>query len=361
VLLHTNLGRSPLTEQAWDAARAVNVGYASLELSLETGKRERRGGIIPELLSLMVGSESALVVNNCASAVYLMLSALAGGREVVVSRGEQIQIGGGFRIPDMLRLSGARLAEVGTTNITTVDDYAEAIGPDTAMVLVVHPSNFRIRGFTRRPAIPALAAVIPDGVILAVDQGSGITGERIGDEISVRRYLEDGADLVCFSGDKVLGGPQAGIVVGKEELLRVMASHPLVRILRTGKTIRSLMEEHLIQRLNGGPVRATGRSSEDIERQARTIHAEVASSRCRVVGSTYAVGGGSAPDQEFPSFSLELTADQKPEVLVAALRAWDPPIIATISEGRVLLNLAAVDPAESPQIVGAVRSILGEH
>jgi L-seryl-tRNA(Ser) seleniumtransferase len=231
------------------------------------------------------------------------------------------------------------------------------------MVLVVHTSNFRIRGFTETPSLASLSAGIPDGVILAVDQGSGTTTERIGDETAVRRYLKDGADLVCFSGDKVLGGPQAGIVVGRQDLLQHMAAHPLVRVLRSGKTIRSLMEEHLIRKLNGesgGQVeRVVARSLADLEKLGNSLQTKIASNHCRPVTSTYAVGGGSVPDQEFPSVSLELDPRGNPEDLLARLRDWDPPIIATISGGRVLLNLASINPSETHEVVSALQTLLG--
>lgn len=217
VILHTNMGRSPLFPEAWDAVRDLNTRYSNLELELQTGKRGVRSGLIPELLRILTGSEAALVVNNNAAAVLLTLSALAKDREVIVSRGQQIQIGGGFRIPEILALSGARLVEVGTTNITTPSDYLSALTERTAFVLVVHTSNFRIRGFASHPSVKVLADQLPPTVGLVVDQGSGVTTERIPGETCVRRYLEDGAHLVCFSADKVLGGPQAGIVLGRQQ------------------------------------------------------------------------------------------------------------------------------------------------
>ena len=251
VILHTNLGRAPLPRSVWESAAAVNTGYSTLEMDIATGRRGRRGGIVPDLLGVLTGCEDALVVNNNAAAVLLGLSALAAGREVVVSRGEQVQIGGGFRIPEILALSGARMVEVGTTNITTAEDYARALGPDTALVLAVHPSNFRIRGFTETPGTAAIARILPPGVVLAVDQGSGTTTEDIRGEEKVRAHLSQGAHLVFFSGDKVLGGPQAGIAAGRVDLVKKLGSHPLARALRPGKAVYSLLEELLVARLNG--------------------------------------------------------------------------------------------------------------
>ena len=250
VVLHTNLGRAPISKAAWRGAEAVNTGFSNLEFDLQSGKRGQRKGIIPDLLSVLVGAEDALMVNNNAAAVFLILSALATDREVIVSRGEQVQIGGGFRIPEILAQTGARMVEVGTTNITRIEDYTAALSPDTAMVLTVHASNFRIRGFTERPGIRELAASLPDGVLLVADQGSGTTTERIPGENSVSHYLSSGADLVSFSGDKVLGGPQAGFIVGRQELIQTLSRHPLNRVFRPGKTIYSLMEEALVARLN---------------------------------------------------------------------------------------------------------------
>ncbi len=217
VILHTNMGRSPLFPEAWDAVRELNTRYSNLELELQTGKRGIRSGIIPDLLRILTGAEAAVVVNNNAAGVLLTLTALAKDREVIVSRGQQIQIGGGFRIPEILALSGARLVEVGTTNITTLSDYLSAITERTALILVVHTSNFRIRGFTSHPSVKELASQLPPTVGLVVDQGSGVTLERIPGETPIQTYLKEGAHLVCCSADKVLGGPQAGIVLGKEE------------------------------------------------------------------------------------------------------------------------------------------------
>jgi len=362
VVLHTNMGRAPLPVSVWDAARDVNTGYSNLELELDSGKRGRRNGIVPELLSLLLGAESSLVVNNNAAAVFLTLTALARDREVIVSRGEQVQIGGGFRIPEILALSGARLVEVGTTNITRLSDYTAALGPATAMVLVVHSSNFRIRGFTGRPSLAELSAALPPGVILAVDQGSGATTEALPGEHSVAHYLRSGAHLVCFSGDKVLAGPQAGIVVGRRELIDALYAHPLNRTFRPGKTVYSLLEELLVQRLNGS---ASG-AAEDllaldpraIRQRARRLVGSIGSPRLRVVEAPATTGGGSSPDERFPSWAVEVQPPGRPEDLLAALRDQEPPIVGTISSGRVLLNLAAVRTRELPHLREALRRLL---
>jgi L-seryl-tRNA(Ser) seleniumtransferase len=363
VMLHTNLGRAPISRAAWHSAEAVNTGFSNLEFDLQTGKRGKRKGIIPDLLSLLVGSEDALMVNNNAAGVFLILSALAKGKEVIVSRGEQVQIGGGFRIPEILAQSGARMVEVGTTNITRVEDYTTALGADTAMVLMVHSSNFRIRGFTARPSIRDLASSLPEGVLLVVDQGSGTTTERIPGEQSVSHYLKAGAHLVSFSGDKVLGGPQAGFIVGREDLIQMLARHPLNRVFRPGKTIYSLMEEALIARLNRAappPVEAVlNLPMEKLQERGKILLSDLPSGRARLVDSTVTTGGGSAPDERFPSLSIELDSAASPQTLLATLRELDPPIIGTIVDGRVQLNLATLLVEELQTVKEALNRLIG--
>jgi L-seryl-tRNA(Ser) seleniumtransferase len=363
VMLHTNMGRAPIPESVWDAVRGVNTGYSNLELDLGSGKRGRRRGIVPDLLSLLVGAEDCLLVNNNAAAVLLVLSALAGGREVIVSRGEQVQIGGGFRIPEILALSGARLVEVGTTNITRLEDYTSALGSETAMVLVVHCSNFRIRGFTARPSIGELAAALPPEVVLAVDQGSGAVDEALPGERSISHYLRGGAGLVCFSGDKVLGGPQVGIIAGRRPLVERLYGHPLNRSLRPGKTIYSLLEELLVQRLNGEAVSPAGRlptiPQDTLRRRAGRLVRAAGSAGARAVAAPAAAGGGSSPDESFPSWALEVESGGRPQELLAALRDQEPPIVGTISGGRVQLNLATIRPSELAHVREALRRLLG--
>jgi L-seryl-tRNA(Ser) seleniumtransferase len=365
VILHTNLGRSPLPAAVWRAAEGKNSGYSNLELDLESGRRGQRSGIVPQLLELLIGCEDSLVVNNNAAAILLMLSALARGRDVLVSRGEQVQIGGGFRIPDILALSGARLVEVGTTNVTTIDDYLAAVGDNTAMVLLVHTSNFAIRGFTEKPDPRELAKRLPPEVILAVDQGSGCTTENLPGEVAVKRYREAGAGLVCFSADKLLGGPQAGIIAGDAALVARLSSHPLLRAFRVGKTIYSLLEEFLVRRLNGdltGWTEATlalprERLLEFGERICRTLPA----GRWKIVDLRLASGGGSAPDSWVPSPGLELSPSTSPESLLRSLRELPVPIIGTISANVVRLSLATMN-GEDPEFLSAsIAAALAEE
>jgi L-seryl-tRNA(Ser) seleniumtransferase len=361
VILHTNLGRAPLPRTVWESSAAVNTGYSTLEMDVGTGRRGRRGGIVPDLVRVLTGCEDALVVNNNAAAVLLGLSALAAGREVIVSRGEQVQIGGGFRIPEILALSGARMVEVGTTNITTAEDYARALTPDTALVLIVHPSNFRIRGFAESPGTAALARVLPPGAVLAVDQGSGTTTEDIRGEEKVRAHLAQGAHLVFFSGDKVLGGPQAGIAAGKADLVRKMAAHPLGRALRPGKAVYSLLEELLVERLNGSVTghaeRILSLTRGELERMGRRILRKIPAGTARLVASELSTGGGSAPDESVPSLSLELTTTRDPQAVMEELRSLPVPVIGTIANGRVRLALATMHGEDERGIAAAIAAV----
>jgi len=363
IILHTNLGRAPLPRAAWESAAAVHTGYSTLEMDITTGRRGRRGGIVPDLLRVLTGCEDALVVNNNAAAVLLGLSALAAGREVIVSRGEQVQIGGGFRIPDILALSGARMVAVGTTNITTVEDFARALGPDTAMVLSVHPSNFRIRGFTESPGTAALARALPAEVVLAVDQGSGTTTEDIRGEQMVRAHLAQGAHLVFFSGDKVLGGPQAGIAAGRADLVKKLGSHPLARALRPGKAVYSLLEELLVARLNGiapgHAERILSLDRDELAKMGRRILRRLPPGTARLVPSQLSTGGGSSPDESVPSLSLELTAAHDPQAVLEGLRGLPIPIIGTIADGRVRLALATMHGEDERAIAEAVAACAG--
>ncbi|RKX79056.1 MAG: L-seryl-tRNA(Sec) selenium transferase [Spirochaetes bacterium] len=364
IILHTNMGRSPIAEETWRSAEAVNCGYSNLEFDLETGKRGGRSGLLPDLFSALVGAESALIVNNNAAAVFLILSVFATGREVIVSRGEQIQIGGGFRIPDILRLSGARLVEVGTTNITTVEDYLGAITENTAMVLKVHRSNFSVHGFTREPSTAELAGALPENVLLAVDQGSGTTGESLPGETGVAEYIRQGAHLVCFSADKVLGGPQAGCIVGKREYIDTLSKHPLMRTFRPGKTIYSLLEDFLIRRLNGEQSKAGesfGRTLWEMRKIGNRIIRSLGRRFLSITPSTMMTGGGSSPDTIARSLSIELRLPDKPENVSRKLRDLPIPIIGTIDSDCVYLNLATIDSKDVRYIISSLVTLIAEY
>lgn len=361
IVLNTNLGRSPIFKDEWDAVRDANTGYSNLEFSLEEGRRNRRGELAAELAAEVAGAESALVVNNNAAAVLLMLTTLAKGREVLVSRGEQVQIGGGFRIPDILELSGARLVEVGTTNVTTVDDYVRAVTPETALVLVVHSSNFALRGFTEAPDIRRLAEALPEGVILVADQGSGCLEDGLAGELAVRRYLERGCRLVSFSADKLPGGPQAGIVAGDGALVETLARHPLYRAFRPGKTVLSLLERRLAALLNGvaSPAfAASRRDPSELRRFGRRLLSRLPRDRARLVPSQAAWGGGSTPDEGFPSLALSLTPANSADRLLAALREAPVPVIGYIREDRVFLDLGTLFGEDPARVAASVSDAL---
>ena len=355
VIVHTNLGRAPLPEAA--LARALEVGrsYSNLEYDLTAGARGSRQDHVAAILRRLTGAEGALVVNNNAAAVMLALAALAEGREVLVSRGELIEIGDGFRIPDVLVRSGARLREVGTTNRTRVADYERAVGPETALLLRVHQSNFRVVGFTEQPTLEELAGVARRNELPLVDDlGSGVL-VRLVDEPSAKESLSSGADLVCFSGDKLLGGPQAGIVVGRVDLVERLRRHPLQRALRADKLTIAALEGTLGLYLD--PERA-GREVPVL----RMLHEPAESVRARAerlakasggeVEETVArVGGGALPLAELPSFACAVE-----EELAQPLRAGEPPVVGVIRDGRLLLDCRTLTDAEAEEAVAAVRA-----
>ena len=355
VIVHTNLGRAPLPPAA--LARAVDIGgsYSNLELDLTSGNRGSRQDHVADALRRLTGAEAALVVNNNAAAVLLALAALAEGREVVVSRGELVEIGDGFRIPDVLSRSGARMVEVGTTNRTRALDYERAIGPDTALLLRVHQSNYRIVGFTESVSTRELAQIATrSGLWLVDDLGSGSLA-AVGDEPTARASLVSGADLVCFSGDKLLGGPQAGIVVGRAELVERLRRHPLQRALRADKLTLAALEGTLA--LHEDPERArreipvlrmldepVERVRERAERLAGLVGGEVEETVARV-------GGGALPLVELPSAACAIE-----ETLAAPLRLGTPPVLGIVRDGRLLLDARTLTEAEVDE---AARAVLG--
>ena len=355
VIVHTNLGRAPLAEAALERVSEVGRGYSNLEYDLSTGSRGSRQDHVAAVLRRLTGAEAALVVNNNAAAVLLALAALAEEREVIVSRGELIEIGDGFRIPDVLARSGARLVEVGTTNRTRAADYDKAVGPDTAVLLRVHQSNFRVVGFTELPSVAELAQVARrHGLPLVDDLGSGALA-RVEDEPSVRESLEAGADLVCFSGDKLLGGPQAGIVVGRAELVEKLRRHPLQRAVRADKLTLAALEGTLTLYLEPAraarevPVlRMAGESVEDVraraERLAELVGGEVEETVARI-------GGGALPLAELPSFACAVE-----EELAAPLRGGEPPVIGVVRDGRLLLDCRTLSDAEADEVAAAVAA-----
>ena len=355
VVVHTNLGRAPLAEAALERVREVGRGYSNLEYDLASGTRGSRQDHVAAVLRRLTGAEAALVVNNNAAAVLLALAALAEGREVLVSRGELIEIGDGFRIPDVLARSGARLVEVGTTNRTRAADYERSVGPETAVLLRVHQSNFRLVGFTELPALGELAAVAGrHGLPLVDDLGSGAL-VRVEDEPSVRGSLDAGADLVCFSGDKLLGGPQAGIVVGTAELVERLRRHPLQRAVRADKLTLAALEGTLGLYLDperaAGQVpvlRMTGEPAETVRARAERLAGAVGG---EVEETVARVGGGALPLAELPSFACAVE-----EELAAPLRVGEPPVIGVVRDGRLLLDCRTLSATEAEEVARAVMS-----
>jgi len=354
VIVHTNLGRAPLAEEA--LARVVETarGYSNLELDLRDGARGSRQDHVAAILRRLTGAEAALVVNNNAAAVLLALAALAEGREVVVSRGELIEIGDGFRIPDVLARSGARLVEVGTTNRTRAADYERAVGPETALLLRVHQSNFRIVGFAELPRLTELAAVAArHGLPLVDDLGSGALGE-IGDEPTAKESLAAGADLVCFSGDKLLGGPQAGIVAGRAELVEKLRRHPLQRALRVDKLTLAALEGTLRLYLDAPeriPVlRMLRQDAAAIRARAEKLATAVGGTVEETVGRA---GGGALPLAELPSFACAVDG-----TLAAPLRTGEPPVVGIVRDGKLLLDCLTLADEEIDEVAAAVHACL---
>lgn len=356
VLLHTNLGRAPV------GVSTSGLDYANVELNLDDGLRGSRQDRVGPLLARLCGAERVMVVNNCAAAVVLVLAALARGREVVVSRGELVEIGGGFRIPDVLAQSGARLVEVGTTNRTRVSDYRAAvdgIGADVALLLKVHASNYRITGFTEDVGVAALAGLGPPVV---ADIGSGLLDAAtpwlaggpppwLAGEPAARQTLADGADLITFSGDKLLGGPQAGVIAGRGDLVAACAAHPLARALRPGGLVLAALQEVALAYLRRDP------GAIPFWRMA-TAPVEELGARARALGvgrpgpCSSVTGGGTLPDVEIPSMGVRVDGDH-----VGALRARARPVVARAVEGATLCDLRTVDPADDATVAEALAAL----
>ena len=362
VVIHTNLGRAPIAAVALQRAAAVAAGYSNLEYDLAAGTRGSRTVHAESLITTLTGAEAAIVVNNNAAAILLMLTGLANGREVVVSRGEAVEIGGGFRVPDVMRQSGATLREVGTTNRTRVNDYTATVTPQTAMFLRVHPSNFRIEGFTERPSLADLvAAGRASSVPVVEDIGSGSLmadlahlrpgyGGQAG-EPSVQASIAAGVDVVCFSGDKLLGGPQCGIIAGRKALIDRLRTHPLMRALRVDKITFAILEATLAEYVAGRaastvPVqRMLHATADEIEERSMALGERLAARGWQIamMSGASAVGGGSAPGLGLPTVLLAIAREGESAAATEAwLRTLDPPVVARIEDGRVVLDLRTV-------------------
>ena len=375
VLVHTNLGRAPLASGALDAVRAAGGGYSNLEYDIEAGERGSRTVHLQAVASVLFPGSALLAVNNNAAAVLLVLNTLAEGREAIVSRGELVEIGGSFRIPDVMKKAGAVLREVGTTNRTRIGDYRGAIGEGTGLLVKVHTSNYRILGFVEETPVSEMVALGREsGIPVFVDEGSGnipsLAEEVLGGEPSVRALLAAGAGLVSFSGDKLLGGPQAGLIVGAPDLVRRCARNPLARALRLDKmTIAALawtLAEHAAGRAGEAvPVlEMLGRTPDEIgrraERVAAALRAAGAGVDVSVEDGVSRVGGGAAPLRDVPTRLLVLRPlGRSVSAVESALRAGEPAIIARIEEERLLVDLRTVDPEEDDAVADALAHAVG--
>ncbi len=369
VVIHTNLGRAPIAATALERATAIATGYSNLEYELASGTRGSRTVHAESLITTLTGAEAAIVVNNNAAATLLILAGLAGGREVVISRGEAVEIGGGFRIPDVMRQSGATLREVGTTNRTRVNDYTATVTPATAMFLRVHPSNFRIEGFTERPALADLVrAGRAVGVPVVEDIGSGCLVDDLAGEPSVQASLAAGVELVCFSGDKLLGGPQCGIIAGTRALVDRLRTHPLMRALRADKITFAILEATLAEYVAGRaaetiPVqRMLHATADEIEARAMALGEQLAGHGWRIalMSGASAVGGGSAPGVTLPTVLLAIArGDESAAATEAWLRGLDPPVVARIEDDRVVLDLRTVLPEQDEVLATLLGSWSG--
>jgi L-seryl-tRNA(Ser) seleniumtransferase len=371
VVVHTNLGRAPLAPEAAARVAEIASSYSNIEYDLERGERGNREAHAEGRLRELLGVEAAVVVNNCAAAVLLAVNTLAEGREVLVSRGELVEIGGSFRIPDVLRKGGARLREVGTTNRTRLADYRDALSPDTAMILKVHPSNFRIVGFTEEPRLEALAELAHEaGIPLVEDQGSGLLAPLPGAlaaEATAAQGVRAGADALTFSGDKLLGGPQAGLVGGRRAVVEPMRRNPLYRALRVDKMTLAALDATLVEH-------ESGRAAERVP-VLRMVHAPLGELRARAAAfasalaaaapalrpvlaeTESAVGGGAAPAAGLPSVAVALDPGAAgPDAVAAALRAASPPVVVRVAEDRLLVDLRTVRPDEEEALLEALAS-----
>jgi L-seryl-tRNA(Ser) seleniumtransferase len=372
VILHTNLGRAPLSAASQNSLSAFSAHYTNLEYDISAGARSHRDKLIESLLQEVLGCEAATVVNNNAAAVFMILNTLASGKEVIVSRGELVEIGGSFRIPDILKRSGAILHEIGTTNKTRIQDYQNAVGPNTALLLKVHQSNYKLLGFTERPELSTLVELARSfGIPLVEDIGSGCLMDLkpygVSDEPIVQESLSAGVDLICFSGDKLLGGPQAGIIAGAKKLVDPIRKNPLMRTYRVEKLIYGALEATLGSYRFGRAVseipimRMIAMTGEELRNRARSFSRRLRAGIPKEVqvhlskGSSV-VGGGSCPESRLPTTLITLESDSiRPSTIESRLRSQDPPIILRLEEDKVLIDLRTVFPAQEPVLIKSLQ------
>jgi L-seryl-tRNA(Ser) seleniumtransferase len=362
IVLHTNLGRAPLAPQAITAVAEVATGYCNLEFDLTDGRRGSRTEAVEVLLGELTGAEAALAVNNGAAAILLALSAISEGGEVIVSRGELVEIGGGFRVPDVIRQGGARLVEVGTTNRTRLQDYRAAIGSSTRVLLKVHQSNFRIVGFTEETSIAELAPLAgAHGLLTVVDLGSGLLRRNpSASEPSLREALSAGADLVTCSGDKLLGGPQAGLILGKKTAIDPLRRHPLLRAVRLDKMSLAALEATLMLHRDAPervPVqRMLEQTEATLRHRAERLQSMIGAGSIEPTDAF--AGGGSLPEERIASHAVVLQPPAGPEEAARLLRSCEPPVIGRIKDGRLLLDVLTVSDDDLTALAAAARSVL---
>jgi L-seryl-tRNA(Ser) seleniumtransferase len=372
ILVHTNLGRAPLSPELYDIIKGQITGYGNVEFDVASGKRGRRGILAEKYLAMMAGTEAATIVNNNAGALFIILNTLAARKKVVISRGELVQIGGGFRIPDIMKKAGARLLEIGTSNVTTKDDYIRALDENPAAILKVHRSNFSVTGFSDEVDLKTLVALGKKAAIPVInDLGSGVfinTAELIGHrEPTVQGSVKDGADVTCFSGDKLLGGIQAGLIVGRSDPVAKVKKNPIFRALRVDKTVFSALEILLGYYLNGTWKdniklwRLAARPQTELLRLAGTVKEKCrAGDKLTIEKSEGQMGGGSLPEVPIKSAALVFEADTSAVEIAGLFRSGIPPVIGRIKDDRFMIDFKAVDDDEINMLVRAVKSVLAK-
>ncbi len=373
VVLHTNLGRSPLSQEAVASLAEISGNFYGLEYDLPTGKRGARAVEAEKLLCALTGAESALVVNNNAAAVLLILVVMARNKEAILSRGELVQIGGGFRVPDIMQQSGVILKEVGTTNQTYIKDYEEAVNGDTALLMKVHRSNFALRGFTSEVGVAQLkklAAKHNLPVVYDIGSGALLNTEDFGleHESTVQEALAEGADVVCFSGDKLLGGPQAGIILGKKEYINKLRKHPLMRVIRIdkmtaaalGATVKHYLQKEAIDKIPVWKMIAAGLEEIESRAQAVAISLKEAGIKAEVCDGSSTVGGGSLPDQTLPTRIVAVKPPYQIENFTARLRQAQPPLVTRIEADTILLDMRSVLPSLDESLVRIIKTAAAE-
>lgn len=365
VLLHTNLGRAPIDPDAYQGLKEALCGYSNLEFDISENRRSKRGVMAGRMIAALAGAEAGMVVNNNAAAVYIVVAHLAAGKEVVISRGQLVQIGGGFRIPEIIERSGAILKEIGTTNKTMLSDYRRAIGKNTGLILVVHKSNFVQKGFTEEPEASRIVELAKQKKVpVCYDLGSGLLstfpGLASSNEPDVGSAVRTGADIVCFSGDKLLGGPQAGLIIGKRRRIAAILKNPLYRVVRPDKLTIGLMERTLVGYLRDdhqNPYREMASATvRELQFRAEKIVEKLHSAKVKAIELKSSFGGGSSPEYEFESFGIKIEGDSSS--LSRRLRGASVPVVSRSSASGVSIDLRTVIPHQDKDLIEAIRSCL---